>query len=179
MQPGQVSRSALRDAAAEKWPRLSAYARNNMVWKAMEFARWGEISDRIAQMDVIQGITSDAQVRAIAEVRTRQFHQKVRMFDESTEKRKTRRPAVKRSFVVLATEKVELPAATDRLSDDEFVVSGVNKTLKTDTRKVATRSEKGSTHTPPESSFRRQYSVEGPPWVRPAEKVTKRDCHGT
>ena len=122
-QPGQISWSKLRDAAAEKWPRLSATARNNMIWVAIEFARWGKTSDRIAKMDVIQGITSDAQVRAIAEAQTLQFQLEIGMFDDSVEKRKAMRLTAKPSSVVLAPAQPELPAATDRSSDDESVVS--------------------------------------------------------
>ena len=153
-QPGQVSWSTLRDAAVEKWPCLSATARINIVWVAIEFARWGKTSDRIAKMDVIQGTTSDAQIRTIAEARTLQFHLEVGMFDDSVEKRKVRRPTAKPSSVVLAPAQHELSAATDRSSDDESVVSGVNKPLQTDTHKVEDRIEKESTYTSPWSSSR-------------------------
>ena len=69
---------------------------------AIELTCWGKTSDRIAKMDVIKGITGDAQVRAITEARTLQFHLEVGMFDDSVEKRKARRPTAKPSSVVLA-----------------------------------------------------------------------------
>ena len=94
-----------------------------MVEVAMVSARWGKTSDRIAKIDVIQGITGFAQVRAIAEALILQFRLKVRMFDDSVEKRKARLAAAKPSSVVLATAKVELPTATNRSSHDESVVS--------------------------------------------------------
>ena len=78
---------------------------NNMVWVAIEFARWGKTSDLIAEMDVIQGITSDAQVRTIAKARTFQIHLEVGMFDYSVEKLKARRLTAKPSSVVLAPAK--------------------------------------------------------------------------
>ena len=111
--PGQVSWSTLRDASAEKWPRLSATARNNMVWLAIQLALGGKISDRIAKMDVIHGITRDGHVGVIAEARTLQLRLEVGMFDDSVEKRKAMRPTAKPASVVLAAAQLELAAATD------------------------------------------------------------------
>ena len=150
-----------------------------MVWVSMEFTRWGKTLDRIAKMDVIQCIISNAQVRAISEARTHQFHLEVGMFDDSVEKRKARQPTAKPSSVVLAPAQHELQAATVLSSDDASVVSEVNKPLQTDTRKVEARIENESTHTSPRSFSRQQCGVEGPPRVRPAETLVKRDRPGT